>query len=158
MTSPSIWVIKESISSWWTNCQLNTVFLFEHLTQDVSWWMPESFFSFIIVKFIEDKFATTFERSVDIPIVPLILLIFSLLSLWVQKTFIECCDTLNVFYFCNYNFLSESLWNTSSNFVRRSLESLSLMLVAIWHGNGNFISCESFIYFNLSIVKPIPNG
>lgn len=44
-------IVEESFFSWWSVTKLHSIFVLESFSQDVSRWMPESFFSFFIFKF-----------------------------------------------------------------------------------------------------------
>lgn len=68
-----VWIVEESFLGWWSMTKLHSKFLLESLSQDMSRWMPEGFFSFLIFKFNQSEFAVSFKWSAYIPEIPLII-------------------------------------------------------------------------------------
>ena len=79
----SVRIIEKSFLSWWAMTKLHSIFILKSLTQDVSRWMPESFFSFFVLKFNEFEVTVSFEWSAYIPEIPLVVCINTCFCFWI---------------------------------------------------------------------------
>ena len=108
-------IVEESVFGWWTVTKLHSVFVLESLAQNVSRRMPEGLFTLFIFEFNQTKITVSFKRSADIPEIPLIILRYTCLSLWIQKPLIQGLFSLTVLDFSDNNCFGQVRRNSFCN-------------------------------------------
>ena len=117
--------------------------------------MPESLFTFRLIKRKELYLAIALQGSSGVPLHPPIALLFSR-SFWVSQSIIKRSNpTFGVPYLTDNYFFSKLFGDHLGNVLRTSLEGLSLLDCAIRQSNLNFLRGKFAVVFNLHFEEGV---